>query len=154
MKIIFRLLLAVVLLSTVSCNKNTPKGKISYNYRFNKWYSGSYPSHYYVAATLIATEKKDAIEFEVHLSGLQPNDSFSVHIHQKDLTQPFGYSGNPVIDLGTFKEGNQMITKEISAMDFDTFTNSFEGYFIVHDPANIQNDTTTLLIYGRTGKLK
>jgi hypothetical protein len=141
--------------SALSCKKTKHHGKAIYTYQFNSSYTGSYPSRYYAMATLTATENEDnALQLKVNLYGLNPTDSFSVHLHKKDVTEPFGYSGNPVIDMGTFKNGNPELVKEINNMDYENFTNDFEGFFIVHDPANVQNDTTTLLFYGKTGKVK
>jgi hypothetical protein len=155
MKNFLLIVFGLVMLSALSCKKPKHLDKATYTYQFNRSYTGSYPSRYYSMAILTATEKEDnALQLKVNLYGLNPTDSFSVHIHKKDLAEPFGYSGNPVIDIGTFKNGYPDLVKEISNMSYENFTNDFEGFFIVHDPANVQNDTTTLLFYGETGKVK
>lgn len=154
MKALIHVLFATSLLFLVSCNRNKHPKVSTYYYPANRYYTGSHSAKYYISANLTATDKGNSLQLLVSLTGIYAtNDSFSVHIHQNDMTQPFGYSGNPVIDFGYFKQGNYTRTIDIKSFDYDYFINNFQGFLVVHDPTNIQNDTTTLLIYGKTGKV-
>ncbi len=152
MKVFSQVCFLATLLCTLSCHQNKKENESSYYYPANRFYTGSHLSRYYISANLKATDKKDSLQLGVTLRGLYAtSDSFSVHIHLKDTTQPFGYSGNPVIDFGFFNQLAYTHTVNIKSFDYDYFINHFQGYLVVHDPSNIQNDTTTLLIYGKTG---
>ncbi len=154
MKTLSYILLITTLLLSVGCNRHDKTKVSTYYYPANRFYTGSHPSTYYISANLTATGKGNALQLKVSLNGIySSSDSFSVHIHKKDITQPFGYSGNPVIDFGYFRQGNYTRSIDITSFDYDYFINNFQGFLVVHDPTNIQNDTTTLLIYGKTGKV-
>ena len=146
-------LVLLALLFLVSC---TDRKKIvheqTFYYAANTFYTGNYPLYYSMAAWVHATKVNNHLKLEAGLSGIHSaTDLFSIHIHQKDPTQPFGYSGNPVLDLGHIKKDHAVISKEFPNVDFDYFTREFDGFFVVHDPNNVQNDTTTLLMYGKIG---
>jgi len=149
----FSLFLLVLCSCLISCtNKKKTVQQKSFYYPLNYFYSGNYAFREFLSATVDVSNVEGHVKFVVSLSGVtSPLDSYSVHIHKKDLSEPFGYSGNPVIDLDHLQMGHAIVTKEVHDIDFDYFTKEFNGFFVVHDPLNIQNDTTTLLVYGKIG---
>lgn len=116
----------------------------------NPSYTGSHPSNN-VTASVYMIEKGGFLQFQIHMTGMLDSLNYKLHFHEQDSSEPYGYTGNPVIDFGLLSNQQSIISKEISSIDYDTFTKDFKGYFIVHDPNNIQNDTSTLLIYGKVG---
>ncbi len=138
------------LLVSLSCGKKKIERTHYYSYPINDSYAGGHTKNN-VSASVYMIEKDGYVSFQVSLSGTLDSLSYKLHIHEQDTTQPFKYSGNPVIDFGDLEDGNGVTVKDFSTISFDDFTQNFKGYFVVHDPFNVQNDTTTLLIYGKIG---
>jgi len=55
-----------------------------------------------------------------------------------------------LIDLGDMSD-NKPVSTKVNYLSFTDFTQSFKGYYIIQDPDNISNDTTTLLFFGKIG---
>ncbi|MBK7762323.1 MAG: hypothetical protein IPI46_02990 [Bacteroidetes bacterium] len=142
-------LLCLLILSS-ACKKKKVERTYYRNYNLNSAYTGSHPSSN-VTASIYMIEKSGYLQFQIHMTGMVDSLQYKLHFHEQDITEPYGYTGNPVIDFGLLSNQQSIISKELSSIDFDAFTKDFKGYFIVHDPNNIQNDTTTLLIYGKVG---
>lgn len=116
----------------------------------NPSYTGSHPTADLVS-NIYVQDKGDLMQFFTDLTGGDLSKDYKLHIHVADTSEPFGYSGNPVIDLGTMVN-NKPVGTEVTYLPFaDFFLGSFKGYYIIHDPDNISNDTTTLLVFGKIG---
>ncbi|HNB82100.1 MAG TPA: hypothetical protein PLP34_03480 [Chitinophagaceae bacterium] len=140
----------ILLLTLFSCGKKKIERTYFRTYELNPSYTGTHPKAG-VSATVYIIEKSGYLQFQLSMNGISDTLNYVLHVHQQDSTEPFGYTGNPVYDLGNLGNGKVVRTTELSGVDFDSFTQNFKGYFIVHDPFNVQNDTTTLLIYGKIG---
>jgi hypothetical protein len=141
------LILVLMIWTTLgACNK-----KIStkvYKYSFNKFYNGSLNINN-LSAIATVTEVDSGISVEVKLIGADPNIVYPTHIHVKDDTQPYGFHGFPII--GVHEVHNGHATSNFSKeYNFITFTETFKGYLLIHDPRN-SNDTTTHVVFGKIG---
>lgn len=143
------LVLVCTLLFSVSCKKQKVYPTKYLTFNANPAYTGSHPTTGLVSNIYIQ-DKGDYMQFLVDIIGGDVTKTYKLHIHAADSTQPYGYSGNPVIDLGTMV-ANTPVSSEVRYLSFTDFTENFKGYYIVHDPDNINNDTTTLLVYGKIG---
>ncbi len=142
--------LFAILLCIMSCSKKAKSKK--YVYSENEHYTGKLAINK-ACATIIVTDVDTGISFEATMEGVDPALEFPVHIHNEDKTQPYGYSGNPILGLGGAHNGHasQSITTKYS---FAEFTENFYGFLVVHDPANAINDTLTHVVYGKIGSWK
>jgi hypothetical protein len=144
MKLVSFLIIAVVLFG--ACNKK--RATKIYKYSFNKSYNGIL-NITGLSATATVTDVDSGISVEVKLLGADPNVIYPTHIHVKDETQPYGFHGFPVIGVHEIHNGHPTsnFSKEYS---FKTFTETFKGYLLIHDPRNA-NDTTTHVVFGKIG---
>lgn len=142
-------LLVMTFAFTIACKRQKVLPTKYLTYNANPSYTGSHPTSGFVSNIYIQ-DKGDAMQFSVDILGADVTKAYKLHIHVADSTQPFGYSGNPVLDLGTMVSGKPVVI-ESSYLSFAEFTENFRGYYVVHDPDNVNNDTSTLLIFGKIG---
>lgn len=149
MKKYFLPFLLLLIITASSCKKQIVYQTRYLTFNANPHYVGSYDTTNFVSHIYIQ-EQKNNINFLVDLIGGDVSKTYKLQIYQYDTTQIYGYSENPVIDMGTMAN-NLPVGFDYSTMTFQEFTENFKGYYIIHDPANIQKDTTTLLIFGKIG---
>ncbi len=146
-------LLYILLLSLcvhTACKRQKVTGTRYLTFTANPSYTGSHPTTGLVSNIYIQ-DKTDHMLFFTDMTGGDVSKAYKLHIHAADTSEPFGYTGNPVIDLGTLTDGKPLSTEVTYSTFEDFFYGNFKGYYIVHDPDQVSNDTTTLLIYGKIG---
>ena len=141
----------VIAILFLSCGKKKVDKTYYYEYNANALYTGSHPTTGF-QATVYLIERESYIECQLTLSGNIDTLAYKMQIYQKDTTQTTGYSLVPFIDFGEMPKGQQAKAVDISSIDFDTFTKTLEGYFVIQDPQNAQREINTLLAFGKIGK--
>ncbi len=145
----FLYFLAIVIIFQVSCGTKKVEQTRYLKYKANPSYVGSHPT-VGLESNIYIIDKESKMQFSIDMGGINETKTYKLHIHAADTSEPYGYTGNPIIDLGTMFN-NLPVTADVTTMPFSEFTQNFKGYYLVHDPDNISNDTTTLLIFGKIG---
>jgi hypothetical protein len=146
--ILFFLVSLVILSAGCKRQKVLPTRYLTFT--ANPSYTGSHPTANLVS-NIYVQDQGDNMLFLTDMSGADATKDYKLHIHRADSTELYGYSGNPVLDLGTMANNIPVSTKVTYLSFADFFKGDFKGYYVVHDPDNINNDTTTLLVFGKIG---
>lgn len=146
--LLYCLLLSLIFPVACKRQKVTPTRYLTFT--ANPSYTGSHPIANLVS-NIYVQDKTDHMLFFTDMNGADVTKAYKLHIHVADTSEPYGYSGNPVIDLGMLTDGKPVSTEVTYATFEDFFYGNFKGYYVVHDPDNVNNDTTTLLIFGKIG---
>ena len=149
MKNPFLYVLVLGIIFQISCGPKKVEQTRFLTFKANPSYIGSHPT-VGLESNIFIVDKESKMQFNIDMVGINETKTYKLHIHAADTSEPYGYSGNPIIDLGTMTN-NLPMTGDVTTMPFSEFTDNFKGYYIVHDPDNISNDTTTLLIFGKIG---
>ncbi len=149
MRLILSVSVGFLFLLLGSCSKDKIVKTRYYSYELNPAYNGNHPTTG-LTANVYVKDVSIALEFLCDMTGSLDSNTYTLRIHEYDASAQYGYNPIATYDLGSIVNNTPKNTS-ISSTDFASFTEDFKGYFIIQDPKNPSNDTSTLLIFGKIG---
>jgi hypothetical protein len=156
--VIKSLFLLALVVGFMSCEKEVELQSKTYSYSFNTGqaaaayaYSGSHSNA--LSAELTLDEMADGTtKVSVTLSGAV-DSTYAVHAHDASSTTTLPYNQTPnslVYATPVVVSGGTGTSSQVSTMSFEALTTTYDGFFVVHDPAIAPNtaDPTTYVVLG------